>query len=170
MARDPYAEATATDALLSETLGPVPHLNTFRMFANLPELAAPCLSQTRALLTNSFLAPDLREAAILQIARDCECPYMAHQHRRLALEVGLDAQVVETILAGAPVSAAPHDLRRLVRTAASEAVSQHGISAATFDALVEQTSHHTALAITPLIAHYVAEAVFLKSTEVDLEA
>lgn len=168
MPRIDYASDEATAALLSGPLSDFPKLNTFRMFAHAPDAARMWLLLARALQRDLVLQPKLRELAILEIARRTSCTYMWVQHERIARASGMDSDDIAAIGVGAEPAGCGEE-GALVRSAAAEAVDEGRIRAGTFDKLDARLGHRAAIELLIVVAHYVAGAIFLRSTEVDLE-
>lgn len=169
MPRPSYAEDAALEALLSGPLAEFPPLNTFRMFAHAPQAGCAWLGVTAALLNQLDLSPALREAAILQVARETDCLYMWAQHARLARRARVGEGLIRVIDRGGAIGARDASDEALVRRAAQEAATGGRVTAATFDRVIERLGDRAAVELVMVIGHYLAGAVFLKTTEVGME-
>ena len=169
MPRPPYAGEAELEALLSGPLAGFLRLNTFRMFAHAPEAGRAWLGVTHAFLNQLVLPAALREIAILQVARETDCLYMWAQHARLARRAGVDDGLIAVIDRGGEIGARDASDEALVRRAAREAATAGRISAATFDRVIARLGRRAAVELVMVVAHYLAGAVFLKTTEVEME-
>ncbi len=169
MPRPPYAGEAALEALLSGPLAGFTRLNTFRMFAHAPDLGRAWLGVTHAILNRLALSATLREIAILQVARETDCLYIWTQHARLARRAGVEDGLITIIDRGGEISVRDGSDEALVRRAAREAATEGRIAAATFDQVIQRLGNRAAVELVMVIGHYLAGAVFLKTTEVGME-
>ncbi len=169
MPRPPYAGEAALEALLSGPLAGFTQLNTFRMFAHAPQAGRAWLGVTHAVLNHLALPAALREIAILQVARETDCLYMWAQHARMARRAGVDDGLITSIDRGGEIPARDGSDEALVRRAGREAASVGRITAPTFDQVIARLGHRAAVELVMVIGHYLAGAVFLKTTEVGME-
>jgi len=169
MPRPSYADESALEALLSGPLAGFPRLNTFRMFAHAPQAGRAWLGVTEAILNHLILSPVLREVAILQVARETDCLYMWAQHARLARRVGVDEGLIRAIDRAGEIAGRDISDEALARRAAREAATAGRASAATFDQVIARLGDRAAVELVMVIGHYLAGAVFLKTTEVGME-
>lgn len=104
MARVPLVDLSTIAGPLGEALRARPPLNVFRVLANAPEVASGFLAMGRAILFESSMEPGLRELVILRVGVLCNASYEVHQHRKVASVVGVSAEKIEAVLAGAQAS------------------------------------------------------------------
>ena len=83
---DPRSLSRDTKLLLAAR----PARNMYRMLAHAPSALPGVLELTRALLHDGRMPPTLRELAILRVGHLCSSSYQVHQHRKIAMAVGLD--------------------------------------------------------------------------------
>ena len=102
MALIPYADDDPRDERVAAVLArlPEPRINLFRMLANAPALIGPTLRLGEAILTKGDLDPELRELAILHVARLTATEYEWVQHQGIARLIGIGEDKLQAISDG----------------------------------------------------------------------
>lgn len=134
---------------LRQTLGIEPN-NFFKTLAHQPELLAPMIELTGALLEGGGLDRRLKEWVILHVARAHGCPYVFDAHMRALSRLMVGA----SLDAPAPVGAfGPDEGERLAIRYADEILTS-GASAETFAALRGWFSEPEIVELTLLVGFY----------------
>jgi len=124
MARLPYPDAEAASPRVREVLEQIPPLNIFRMMANADSAFVPWLRWGAALLTDLELPADLREIAILRVARlTPDADYEWVQHEAIARSVGVSEAQVAALARDEPEDACFKERERIVLRFTSEVVT-----------------------------------------------
>jgi AhpD family alkylhydroperoxidase len=169
MARLPYADQQSVSPHVARVLDRVPaRLNVFRMVAHAETALVPWLRYGAALLSDLELDPVLRELAILEVARACDCEYERVQHEAIALAVGCDEQQVRAVAAGEDEQLGPRE-RAVVRFT-REVADDVGASAATLEALREHLSDREVVELLLVAGHYMGIARLARTTGLDIDA
>lgn len=100
MARLPYIDAESVPDRVRAALDLVPPLNVFRMLAHAETVFEPWLRMSGAILSQLELAPELRELAILQVAKQAEAEYEWVQHVAIGTHAGLTAEQIQAVEEG----------------------------------------------------------------------
>jgi len=79
----------------------------FRSLMNYPALAQRFADLGTLLRFDGVLRADVRELAILTVARDLRVAYEWSTHQETATRAGLSAETIAAVLAGAPLTADP---------------------------------------------------------------
>lgn len=108
--------------------------NAVSTFINHPDLTRPYLTFSFYLLTQSTLAPRLRELAVLRIAHLTACAYEWAEHVVMAKGVGLTEDDINALQRGE----ADDDFDRTVLSAVDELLTDNRISDQTWASLGEQ--------------------------------
>lgn len=168
MARIPYFDMTTLPAEMAELLKGRPPLNLYRMLPHAPTVAPGFLAMGRAILTNSEIAPQLRELVILRVGALSDASYEIFQHRRVASSVGLsDAKIEAALKLGS--DEVLDDLEKLLMRFTDVVVKD---VKAPDDLFNEVASRITLRALSELlltIGFYMLVSRFLENTGVDIE-
>lgn len=153
---------------LRELLATRPPYNIYRILANAPTALPGFVQLAGALLTASELDPQLREMVILRVGAHCRSAYEIHQHRRLALHVGVsEARIARAMdLADAAAGESLED-RMLAFTDA--VVLSVKAPAAQFEALREHLSPRGITELLMTIGTYMMVSRVLENLEVEIE-
>lgn len=169
MPRLPYPDVDRLPGAVRERLAERLPLNVYRMLAHAPTLFPGWMDLGRAVLYESQLDPQLRELAILRVGRLAGSAYEVHQHRKIALAVGLTADQVEATRVGA---AAPvFDARQsMVLEFTDRAVNDVRVDDATFTRCVEALGERRTIELLVTIGFYMMVVRLLENTGVEIEA
>lgn len=100
MSHIPYPDETELDEQSRQILASLPPLNIVRMFAGAPAALKPLTDLGQAVLLHAELDAQLRQVAVLTIARVTNSEYERVQHENVARVVGLHDEVIEALHAG----------------------------------------------------------------------
>lgn len=100
MSHIPYPQDADLDEGSREILASLPPLNIVRMFAGAPAALKPLTDLGQAVLLHAELDAQLRQVAVLTIARVTRSEYERVQHENVARVVGLSDDVIEALRAG----------------------------------------------------------------------
>jgi 4-carboxymuconolactone decarboxylase len=132
-----------------------------------PELASRAQRLGEFLRWGTVLEPRLSELAILVTARHSTCHYIWFNHVKLALENGLDAEVVNAIRERGTPRFARED-EAAVYDFASEVLTTHRISDATLERVKRLFGERGAIELGSIIGHYQHGAITLATAELAL--
>jgi 4-carboxymuconolactone decarboxylase len=116
---------------------------------------------------HSSLEPRLNELAILLTARNWTAQFEWWAHRRLALNAGLSAKIVDAIAAGRRPRAMAED-ERIVYDFSTELLRDRAVSDKTFKATVDKFGEHGVIDIIAAHGYYGAVSMTLNVAEVAL--
>ncbi|WP_052229752.1 carboxymuconolactone decarboxylase family protein [Streptomyces sp. CT34] len=131
-----------------------------------PDITEAFLRQGNA-LQNSALSPVLRELAILRVAALTGCDYERHHHEPRARQVGASDKDIAAATTG-DLSDADPTQAALLRYA-EECVTKGKAGTETFEAARTVLGEDGVAIATMLIGHYVLNAIFAESLEVDID-
>ena len=97
MPRLPYPELSTLDPASRRRLEERLPLNIYRMLCHAPTFFPGWMDLGRAVLYEAQLPARLRELAILRVGHLCNSPYELHQHRKIALAVGITPEQVDAV-------------------------------------------------------------------------
>jgi 4-carboxymuconolactone decarboxylase len=97
MPRLPYPELTSLDPDSRRRLEERLPLNIYRMLCHAPTFFPGWMDLGRAVLYEAQLPARLRELAILRVGHLCNSAYELHQHRKIALAVGITPEQVDAV-------------------------------------------------------------------------
>lgn len=116
---------------------------------------------------NTTLTPRQSELAILVTGRACASPFEWYAHRLEAERVGIEAAVIEAILArSAPAGLAADDA--LIVQVALELNAFNSISDATYALALSQLGERKLVELTALVGYYTMVAMTLNAHEIPL--
>jgi 4-carboxymuconolactone decarboxylase len=132
-----------------------------------PELA-DCWQALGALLRyQTSLSPRLSEIAILVTGRACQSPFEWYAHRRESEKIGLEAHLLEALLARQEPQFALTE-ERLVYHFAKELNAQNSVSDQTYAACLEHFGERAVVELTALVGYYTMVAMTLNAHEIPL--
>jgi 4-carboxymuconolactone decarboxylase len=116
---------------------------------------------------NTTLPPRLSEIAILVTGRACESPFEWYAHRRESEKIGIEADVLEAILARTepPFKASEE---ALVYRYALELNQTKSVSDLTYAKTLERFGERTVVELTALVGYYTMVAMTLNAHEIPL--
>lgn len=113
------------------------------------------------------LTPRQSEIAILVTGRACQSPFEWYAHRRESEKIGIEADILEALLAQTPPPfRAPEE--RLVYQFALELNQQRSVSDATYAATLEAFGERAVVELTALVGYYTMVAMTLNAHEIPL--
>ena len=116
---------------------------------------------------NTTLTPRQSELAILVTGRACRSPFEWYAHRLEAEKVGIEAQVIEAILAEDMPAGLSADDAVIVKTA-SELNRFNSISDATYADALARLGERRLVELTALVGYYTMVAMTLNAHEIPL--
>jgi AhpD family alkylhydroperoxidase len=171
MARLPYPDPDALPAEIRDTLAHLPvQLNVFRMLAHATTLFRPWLRLGTAILNELELDPQLRELAILAVAREIGCAYEWGQHVALARLVGVSDEQIAAVERG-DIDEPCFGSREKITLAATQAwLRQPRLEDTLWAELSSHFSPRQLIELCLVVGFYSMLARVLESAEVDLDA
>jgi alkylhydroperoxidase family enzyme len=122
MARIPYVDPDSAPDPVREALAALPPLNIFKMLANAETAFRPFLRFGGAVLGSLELDPQLRELAILQVAKQTEARYEWIQHAEIGRRCGLTDEQIAAVESGSAAESRALDEAQRAVLAFTEAV------------------------------------------------
>ncbi len=113
------------------------------------------------------LTPRQSELAILVTARACQSPFEWYAHRLEAEKAGVDAPVIEAILAGSSPPGLSDDDASIVRFA-RELNTMRSVSDASYADTLQRFGERTVVELTALVGYYTMVAMTLNAHEIPL--
>lgn len=168
MARIPYFDMAALPSATAELMKGRPPLNLYRMLPHAETIAPGFLAMGRAILTNSEIAPQLRELVILRVGALSDASYEIFQHRRVAASVGLSQDKIEAAL-NLGSDDALDDLEQLVMRFTDSVVHDVKAPDALFNAVAARLSLRSLNELLLTIGFYMLVSRYLENTGVDIE-
>lgn len=162
---DPESAPDDVRALLAQ----LPPLNIIRTVARAETCFEPFLRLGTAILTRQQLAADLRELAILRVARLSQAEYEWIQHVPLALDAGVGSEQVDALQRGAIEGPEFDDRERAVLAFTTEVVERVGCSDAVFGRVAAYLSEREIAELTLAIGFYMLVARVMETAQVDLD-
>lgn len=168
MPRLPMIELDAMPEPLRRLVESRPPLNLYRVLANAPAAAEGFMALGSALLRQSSIAPDLRELVILRVGSLCNAAYEVHQHRKLAIKVGVAPGKIAAALREANGSSLD-DAERIVLAFTDAVVHEVKAPDPLFDAVAKVLDYRQVGELILLIGFYMLVCRFLENAEVAIE-
>ena len=131
-----------------------------------PELADRWQALGELLRYRTTLPPRLSEIAILVTARCCDSPFEWYAHRKEAEKAGVEAAIIEAILAQTDPRLNGDD--ELVYRHALELGRTRSVSDATYARVLERFGARTVVELTALVGYYTMVAMTLNAHEIPL--
>lgn len=169
MARIAAVAPEAMPAELKQLLATRPPYNIYRVLANAPAALPGFVQLAGSLLTQGELDPQLREMVILRVGVHCRSAYEIHQHRRLALHVGVSEQRIAKacdLAAGQDSDSLEDKLLRFTDSVVRDVKAPP----AQFDAVQAALSPRSLTELLMTIGLYMMVSRLLENLEVEIEA
>lgn len=168
MARLPYPDPSQLTEETRQGLAllPVP-LNIFRMLATTQTALTPTLMLGKAILVDQELAANLRELAILQVAKQAEASYEWAQHALIARTVGVTDEQITLVEQGILDTPALNLKEKLVLGVAKDMVLTPHLSNETFTSLKNVFSPREIVELLLTIGYYLMLARIATALEID---
>ena len=168
MTRLPYLDPEAASPPVAEALDGVPlPLNVFYMVANAETAFRPWLRLGAAILGELALAPQVRELAVLEVARLSGCEYERVQHEAIAQALGVTVDEIRAI-AEDDHDRLPGDARAVVRFT-GEVVRDVRASDGTLAAVREVLPPREVVELLLVIGHYMSIARIAETAGIELD-
>lgn len=168
MSRLPLIDPATVPGSLGETIRARPPLNLYRLLPNAPAVAEGFLALGGAILKRSSLEPGLRELVILRVGALSEATYEIHQHRRVALGLGMAPQKIDAAIAGA--ASALFDAREHAVLAFAEATVRHvKAPEPLYRAMAAHLNPQEQLELVATIGFYMLVSRVLENFELEVE-
>jgi 4-carboxymuconolactone decarboxylase len=160
-----YAEGVISGPVSSTgSAAVVPGANTigspFNVYLRSPELAEHLLKAAQHIRFKSSLPARLNEFAILVTARQWGSQYEWFAHHRLALKEGLNPAVAEDLAQGKRPGGMQED-ETIVYNFSHELHNQHGVSDATYKAVVDKFGERGVVDLIAVNGYYVLVSMIL---------
>jgi 4-carboxymuconolactone decarboxylase len=131
-----------------------------------PELADRWQSLGELLRYRTSLPPRLSEIAILVTARCCNSPFEWYAHRKEAEKAGIEAAIIEALLAEASPGLSGDD--DLVYRFALELNRSKSVTDGTYAQSLSRFGERTVVELTALVGYYTMVAMTLNAHEIPL--
>lgn len=168
MARIPYKDLDQVSDQLREMVSGRRPLNIYRMLAHGGPAAEGFLALGSALLRDNSLDTQLRELVIVRVGILCRAGYEVHQHKRIALKVGVSEEKIEALYDG-PEAGVFSDEERAVLRYTDTVVLNVKAGDSAFRTMEARLSPQQLVELHLLIGFYMMVSRFLENFEVDLE-
>ena len=173
MARVPYV---SREDLPADKRGIYDHIaetrgkpaNVFLALLNGPDAAEAVAGLGEFVRFKSTVAPDIRETAILSVARERGNQYEWAQHEPLARQAGVRDEVIESIRSGRAPMGLPAK-EGVFAQAAKEFVRQGKITERTFQAIEHLIGIEQTISFAVLVGYYDMLGRLIETLEVDLD-
>jgi 4-carboxymuconolactone decarboxylase len=170
MARLPYVDPASAPDDVRQALEAVPPLNVFRMVAHAETAFLPWLRFGGALLGAAELDPQLRELAILRVARLTPgADYEWVQHVPIHLAVGGDEAQVAALAADDAEAACFNEEERIVLRFTTEVVRDAAPGEATWAAASARFSPREIIELLLTIGQYMMLGRIMATTRLDID-
>lgn len=158
--RDAFdAETANTGGVVSEGPGSV--------MINSPEMRRRANYLVNYLRDESLLDKRYQELAMILTARHMDCGYIWHAHAARARAQGISDEFVDCLRDGKPLPPLPIDDQNVVNYA-TELLTNHRVSAATFQAALRQFGAQGLTELTTLLGYYSLLAFNANAFEIDI--
>ena len=168
MARIPYFDMAALPPETAELLKGRPPLNLYRMLPHASTIAPGFLAMGRAILTNSEIAPQLRELVILRVGALSDARYEIFQHRRVASSVGVSDEKIEAALMLGSTEVLD-ELEKLLMRFTDAVVKEVKAPDDLFNEVASKLTLRSLSELLLTIGFYMLVSRFLENTGVDIE-
>lgn len=168
MTRLPYPDLATLEPGSRRRLQERLPLNIYRMLCHAPTFFPGWMDLGRAVLYEAELPARLRELAILRVGHLCGSAYELHQHRKIALAVGLSPEQVDAV-AHSPGSELFDDTERLVLQAADQLVREVRIEDAAFARLRTVLGDRQVMELVISVGFYMMVARVIENTGIPVE-
>jgi 4-carboxymuconolactone decarboxylase len=167
MPRIPYPTDDELTPEAKELLGRLPPLNIIRMFAGAPAALQPLTDLGQAILLHAELDPQLREIAILAVARASGSEYEGKQHENICRLIGMEEAEIRAAADG-DVEALEGD-RQLVWRFGDQIAREVRADAGLTAQVVQRLGRRPATELVVACAYYSAVARVIETCGVELE-
>jgi 4-carboxymuconolactone decarboxylase len=137
----------------------------FAVLLNSPEIAGRIAEVGSYVRFNSTLEPDVRELAIITIAREQECDFEWFYHEAIAREAGVRNEAITAVAEGTTTIGLT-DIEALVVNYGRELAQSHRVSEKTFTAALEQFGPQGVTDLTATFGYYGMIAFCLNAFDV----
>ena len=170
MARLPYPDPEAASPRVREVLEQIPPLNIFRMMANADSAFVPWLRWGGALLTDLELPADLREIAILRVARLTPgAEYEWVQHEAIARSVGVSEARVAALARDEPEDDCFNEREKIVLRFTSEVVTDARPSEQVLEEAKAELSAREVVELLKVIGQYMLVGRVMATAEIEMD-
>ena len=132
-----------------------------------PELADRWQALGALLRYNTSLPPRQSELAILITGRACQSPFEWYAHRKEAEKIGIEAAIIDSLLAQATPEGLSDDELAVVRFA-QELNRLKSVTDATYANALARLGERTVMELTALVGYYTMVAMTLNAHEIPL--
>jgi alkylhydroperoxidase family enzyme len=168
MARVPYVEPEELEPRVREALEAIPPLNVFRMLAHAGGAFRAYTRFGATILARLELGADLRELAILHVARRAEADYEWAQHEEVARAAGVSDAAIAAVDAGAIDDAARlDDAQRAVLAFTDAVLAGPRVADDAFAALAAHLSTREIVELLLTVGNYLMLARVMTVLDVD---
>jgi 4-carboxymuconolactone decarboxylase len=167
MSHIPYPEEGEIDEETRQALESLPPLNIVKMFAGAPAAFRPLTDLGQAVLLHAELDAQLRQVAVLTIARVTGSEYERVQHENVALLVGVHEEVIEALRVGetGPLSRDQELIARFAEDVARNVGADPGLTAQ----VLELLGRRQTMELVVCCAYYSAVARIIETCGVQVE-
>lgn len=169
MARLCYPDPEQLSGEIKQTLSRLPQLHIFQMLAHAEAAFGPTMLLGRAILSEQELTPDLRETAILQVAKQSQADYEWVQHVPIARAAGVTDEQISLVEQGSIEAEAFDPRMKLVLHATQEVVAGPFLSEETFAALQEHFTPRQIVELLLTIGYYLMLGRIMTALKIDLD-
>ncbi len=169
MARVPYFDMSHAPAEYLALLSARRPLNLYRMLPHAGPAGQGFLKLGGALLRENALDSKLREVAILRVGLLSKAGYEVHQHRRIALKLGLTEAKLAALEVDADTSALSALELKVLRFT-DQLVKHVKAPDAMWNDLQKHLDHRQMAELVLTVGFYMMVCRFLENFEVDIEA
>ena len=146
----------------------VPEIHLFTVLARHRRLFWTWAPFAGVLLRRGRLAPRDTELVILRVGHRRDCEYELQQHRRIALDRGVDERTQAAIFAW-PEAAGLSERHQVMLTAVDQLLADRTLSAANWQALAGHLEPRQLIEFVTLVGQYDALAMTLNTLEVPMD-
>lgn len=168
MARIPYADLDDLSPELRALVASRRPLNIYRMLAHGGPAAEGFLALGSALLRDNSLDTRWRELVIVRVGILCRADYEVHQHKRIALKVGVTQDKIDALHDGPDARAFSEQERTLLRYTDTVVLNVKAGETA-FRGMEKLLSAKQLVELHLLIGFYMMVCRFLENFEVEIE-
>lgn len=169
MARMPYIDPASASEGTRQVLEALPPLNIFRMLAHAEEVFVPFLGFGRSILASTELDPQLRELAILQVAKQSGAEYEWVQHVEIGRHAGLNDDQIAAVAAGDHDAECLSAAARSVLRFTAAVVAGPTVSDEVFGSLAGELKHREIVELLLTIGNYLMLARLMTVLELDTD-
>jgi 4-carboxymuconolactone decarboxylase len=168
MQRLPYPNMSNISGPVKERLEARLPLNIYKMLCHAPTLFPAWMDLGRGVLYESMLDAKLRELAILRIGYLANSAYETHQHRKIAMAVGLSPEKIEG-LRHEPNSAIYAPIEMVVLRMTEQVVSNVKADDSLFSECVNLLGQQQTMELLISIGFYMMVVRVIENTGIEIE-